>query len=228
MSVNDFATRNTTSSQEAAEAAIARYEQAEELIQAFAHLDKEQVRRVAKEQENNTGPLKGLVIGIKDLINTADAPATYGSPIYRDNRPTQDAAIVQALRAAGAPAQNPQPLESGAHARWLLIRLGRCRSRQCGAGGLGHPDSGVRGTPRHLLRNLWLQTQLRRLAQQRLENHQPVFGYRGNLGPAPGRCAPRFQCTAQHAGSIASPAASPFAPELFAHALVGGYCRGSA
>src|SRR5690606_39657644 len=90
MSVNDFATRNTTSSQEAAEAAIARYEQTEELIQAFAHLDKEQVRRVAQEQENNTGPLKGLVIGIKDLINTADAPATYGSPIYRDNRPTQE------------------------------------------------------------------------------------------------------------------------------------------
>ncbi|WP_336972833.1 amidase [Alcaligenes sp. PF14] len=102
MSVNDFATRNRTSSQEAAEAAIARYEQTEDLIQAFAHLDKEQVRHVAQEQENNTGPLKGLVIGIKDLINTADAPATYGSPIYRDNRPTQDSAIVQALRAAGA------------------------------------------------------------------------------------------------------------------------------
>jgi amidase len=91
-----------TSSQKAAEAAIARYEQTEDLIQAFAHLDKEQVRRIAQEQESNTGPLKGLVIGIKDLINTKDAPATYGSPIYRDNRPTQDAAIVQALMAAGA------------------------------------------------------------------------------------------------------------------------------
>ncbi|MGO1253026.1 MAG: amidase [Alcaligenes aquatilis] len=102
MSVNDFATRNMTSSQKAAEAAIARYEQTEDLIQAFAHLDKEQVRRIAQEQENSTGPLKGLVIGIKDLINTKDAPATYGSPIYRDNRPTQDAAIVQALMAAGA------------------------------------------------------------------------------------------------------------------------------
>ncbi|UQN36888.1 amidase [Alcaligenes aquatilis] len=102
MSVNDFATRNMTSSQKAAEAAIARYEQTEDLIQAFAHLDKEQVRRIAQEQESNTGPLRGLVIGIKDLINTKDAPATYGSPIYRDNRPTQDAAIVQALMAAGA------------------------------------------------------------------------------------------------------------------------------
>lgn len=102
MSVNDFATRNMTSSQKAAEAAIARYEQTEDLIQAFAHLDKEQVRRIAQEQESNTGPLKGLVIGIKDLINTKDAPATYGSPIYRDNRPTQDATIVQALMAAGA------------------------------------------------------------------------------------------------------------------------------
>lgn len=102
MSVNDFATRDKTSSLEAAEAAIARYEHTEDLIQAFAHLDKEQVRQVAKEQEHHSGPLKGLIVGIKDLINTADAPATYGSPIYRDNRPAQDAAIVQALRAAGA------------------------------------------------------------------------------------------------------------------------------
>lgn len=102
MSVNEFATRNTTSSQQAAEAALARYEQAEDLIQAFAHLDKEQVRRLAREQENRSGPLKGLLIGIKDLINTADAPATYGSPIYRDNRPSEDAPIVQALRAAAA------------------------------------------------------------------------------------------------------------------------------
>ena len=102
MSMTDFAARNKTSSQAAAEAALARYEQTEDLIQAFAHLDKEQVRRVAKDQEQSTGPLKGLVVGIKDLINTADAPATYGSPIYQDNRPAQDAAIVQALRAAGA------------------------------------------------------------------------------------------------------------------------------
>ena len=102
MSMTDFAARNKTSSQAAAEAALARYEQTEGLIQAFAHLDKAQVRRVAKDQEQSTGPLKGLVVGIKDLINTADAPATYGSPIYQDNRPTQDAAIVQALRAAGA------------------------------------------------------------------------------------------------------------------------------
>ena len=104
MSVTDFAPRNTTSCQEAVEAALARYEQTEDLIHAFAHLDKAQVRRVAKEQDEDQsdGPLKGLIVGIKDLINTADAPATYGSPIYQDNRPQQDAAIVQALRAAGA------------------------------------------------------------------------------------------------------------------------------
>jgi Asp-tRNA(Asn)/Glu-tRNA(Gln) amidotransferase A subunit family amidase len=46
-------------------------------------------------------PLAGLPIGVKDLIDTADMPTTYGSPIYRDHRPTADAAIVARIREAG-------------------------------------------------------------------------------------------------------------------------------
>src|SRR5207237_10770975 len=41
-------------------------------------------------------------VGIKDLIDTADLPTSYGSPIYRGHRPPRDAACVAALRAAGA------------------------------------------------------------------------------------------------------------------------------
>src|SRR5256714_399646 len=46
--------------------------------------------------------LRGLPVGIKDLIDTADLPTTYGSPIYAGHRPKTDAACVAALRAAGA------------------------------------------------------------------------------------------------------------------------------
>lgn len=48
------------------------------------------------------GELHGLPIGIKDVIDTADMPTEYGSPIYRGHRPESDAACVALLRAAGA------------------------------------------------------------------------------------------------------------------------------
>ena len=48
------------------------------------------------------GPLDGIPVGIKDLIDTADMPTSYGSPIYAGHRPAWDAASVALLRAAGA------------------------------------------------------------------------------------------------------------------------------
>ena len=48
------------------------------------------------------GALHGLPIGVKDLMDTADMPTAYGSPIYEGHRPLADAACVAACRAAGA------------------------------------------------------------------------------------------------------------------------------
>ncbi len=47
-------------------------------------------------------PLQGLLVGIKDNIDTADLPTEYGSPIHRGFLPRADAAIVTALKRAGA------------------------------------------------------------------------------------------------------------------------------
>jgi Asp-tRNA(Asn)/Glu-tRNA(Gln) amidotransferase A subunit family amidase len=47
------------------------------------------------------GPLHGIPVGIKDIIDTADMPTEHGSPIYRGNRPRADAASVALLRQAG-------------------------------------------------------------------------------------------------------------------------------
>ncbi len=47
-------------------------------------------------------PLRGIAVGIKDIIDTADFPTEMGSPIYKGNRPRADAPVVMALKRAGA------------------------------------------------------------------------------------------------------------------------------
>jgi amidase len=48
------------------------------------------------------GPLHGVPIGVKDIIDTFDMPTEMGSPIYRGHRPRADASCVALLRRAGA------------------------------------------------------------------------------------------------------------------------------
>ncbi len=48
------------------------------------------------------GPLFGLPVAHKDLVETAGIRTTYGSPIFADFVPKHDALIVERLRAAGA------------------------------------------------------------------------------------------------------------------------------
>ncbi|HXY68147.1 MAG TPA: amidase family protein, partial [Gemmatimonadales bacterium] len=47
-------------------------------------------------------PLAGLPVGIKDVTPVAGLRTTYGSPLYRDHVPVEDALVVQRLRQAGA------------------------------------------------------------------------------------------------------------------------------
>jgi Asp-tRNA(Asn)/Glu-tRNA(Gln) amidotransferase A subunit family amidase len=48
------------------------------------------------------GPLRGIAVGVKDIIDTADLPTECGSPIYAGWRPKADAPLVVAARRAGA------------------------------------------------------------------------------------------------------------------------------
>jgi amidase len=48
------------------------------------------------------GPLHGLPIGIKDIVHTAGIRTTFGSPLFADFVPQEDAEVVRRLRAAGA------------------------------------------------------------------------------------------------------------------------------
>src|SRR3954447_14496952 len=49
-----------------------------------------------------TGPLRGIAVGIKDIIDTSDLPTEMGSPIYKDWQPRADAPVVAMLKQAGA------------------------------------------------------------------------------------------------------------------------------
>jgi aspartyl-tRNA(Asn)/glutamyl-tRNA(Gln) amidotransferase subunit A len=51
---------------------------------------------------SDPGPLAGVPVGWKDLIDTAELRTTYGSAIYRDHVPERDADVVARLAGAGA------------------------------------------------------------------------------------------------------------------------------
>ena len=67
----------------------------EKTIGAFVCRD--QHARAAK-----AGSLRGIAVGIKDIIDTSDFPTEMGSPIYRGWRPRADAPVVMMLKRAGA------------------------------------------------------------------------------------------------------------------------------
>ena len=87
------------------EACLDRIARREPEIRAFAWLDPAAARRAA-ERADRAGladkPLAGLPLGVKDVLDTADMPSQYGSPIWAGHRPRADAAAVALARAAGA------------------------------------------------------------------------------------------------------------------------------
>ena len=76
----------------------------EAVVGAWHYLDPEQALAAARrgDAEAPRGPLHGIPIAVKDLIDTGDMPTAYGSPIYRNHRPAADASCVALARAAGA------------------------------------------------------------------------------------------------------------------------------
>jgi Asp-tRNA(Asn)/Glu-tRNA(Gln) amidotransferase A subunit family amidase len=72
-------------------------------VKAWVWLDPELALAQARaiDHAGRPGVLKGVPVGVKDVIDTYDMPTQHGSPIYRGNRPFADAACVALTRAAG-------------------------------------------------------------------------------------------------------------------------------
>ncbi|HKW54517.1 MAG TPA: amidase, partial [Stellaceae bacterium] len=73
-------------------------------VGAWAHLDPDRVLAEARARDQATarGPLHGVPIGVKDIMDTGDMPTGYGPRAYHDFRPRADAACVALAREAGA------------------------------------------------------------------------------------------------------------------------------
>ena len=86
------------------ESCLERIASRESEVAAWAHIDADQALAEARARDQSTprGPLHGVPIGIKDIMNTADLPTSYGSRAYHGHRPGADAACVALARAAGA------------------------------------------------------------------------------------------------------------------------------
>ena len=93
---------------ELVQACLACVREVDGQIQAWAFLDPEHALAQARAADEfrlsgqPTGPLHGVPVGIKDIIDTADMPTENGSVLHAGRTPSRDASVVSLLRAAGA------------------------------------------------------------------------------------------------------------------------------
>ncbi len=82
---------------------LERIDARESDVQAWECINRDAALNEARAVDagSGSGLLRGVPVGVKDLIDTADMPTTYGSPIYAGHRPAWDAPCVALTRAAG-------------------------------------------------------------------------------------------------------------------------------
>jgi Asp-tRNA(Asn)/Glu-tRNA(Gln) amidotransferase A subunit family amidase len=103
-----FIRRGELSPSELLEQCLARVDRYEDRVKAWVYLDRagarEQAERLTAELKSgqNRGPLHGIPIGIKDIIDVFDMPTGCGSKLWANSYARRDATVVERLRQAGA------------------------------------------------------------------------------------------------------------------------------
>ena len=93
---------------ELTEAHLAAIERINPAVNAFCTVAPEKALAWARQAESavkkrgRLGPLHGVPVGIKDLTVTEGIRTTFGSTLFRDHVPTEDAEVVRRIKAAGA------------------------------------------------------------------------------------------------------------------------------
>ena len=96
------------SSVDLTKACLARIDETDGQIGAWAHLDGEKALAQAEVMDDlrrrgrPVGALHGVPVGVKDIFDTADMPTSLGSPAHPTRQPDADCAVVEKLREAGA------------------------------------------------------------------------------------------------------------------------------
>ena len=93
---------------EVVDATVARIDEEGEGLNAYITVCREESQQAAMDAErairrgDYLGPLHGVPIGLKDIVDTGGIRTTCGSKIFTDRVPEQDATIMERLKAAGA------------------------------------------------------------------------------------------------------------------------------
>ena len=94
---------------EIVDAVLGRIEKVNPRLNAYVTVTAAEARREAKAAERaltrrsaRFGPLHGIPFSVKDLVITKGVRTTFGTPLFRDNVPTEDAPMVSRMKAAGA------------------------------------------------------------------------------------------------------------------------------
>jgi len=89
-------------------ACLARIDEAEPVVQAWAHIEPAEAIEQARDADERrgcglpSGPLHGVAVGIKDIIDVRGLPTEDGTALHAGRIARRDAAVVARLRAAGA------------------------------------------------------------------------------------------------------------------------------
>ncbi len=92
-------------------------------VTAESALEQARVSEREIQRGDYRGPLHGIPIGLKDLLDTAGVRTTAASAQFKDRIPTEDAEVVRRLRAAGAIILGKQNLHEFAYGGSSMISL---------------------------------------------------------------------------------------------------------
>src|SRR5256714_770266 len=104
----EFIRKGELTPSELLEQCLQRLYRYEDRVRAWVYLDRdgarEQAARLTDElkQNGHRGPLHGIPVGIKDIIDVFDMPTGCGSKRWANSYARRDATVVQRLRQAGA------------------------------------------------------------------------------------------------------------------------------
>lgn len=100
--------RGAVSAEEVTQAHLDRISAREDDVRAWAHIDPDHALQTARRLDAYRatgaplGPLHGVPVGVKDIVDTADYPTENGTVLDAGRKPASDAVVVTRLRSAGA------------------------------------------------------------------------------------------------------------------------------
>src|SRR5437016_13069554 len=108
LELGELLRRKSLSPVELLEEHLERIEKLNPILNAFITVMADQARSQARQAEQEIrdgdwrGPLHGVPIGLKDIIDTAGTRTTAASALFKDRIPIEDAEVVTRLKKAGA------------------------------------------------------------------------------------------------------------------------------